>query len=241
MKMCFIVSPIGDAGSDIRKNADKLFKHIIKPVCDNCGFDAIRVDQLNDTHSITQTIINMLETADLVMADISGHNPNVLYEIGFRTRTNKPMIHLKAKGEKLPFDINTIRTFDYDLTDLDDVEEIKRRLIQTIESLSFPISDDDIQNDNKAAHDNTANILPILYQIIDAITDLQNEVKTNNNEIIQTVIKAMQNAQPQISPETALQTQLLGAFMQNPDNMIKMVEAMEKFPSKEGKGKVQKP
>lgn len=37
-RKCFVVSPIGDDGSDIRKNADQLFNHIIKPVCEQCGF-----------------------------------------------------------------------------------------------------------------------------------------------------------------------------------------------------------
>ena len=31
MKTCFVVSPIGDVGSEIRINADKLFKYIISP------------------------------------------------------------------------------------------------------------------------------------------------------------------------------------------------------------------
>ena len=41
-KKCFVVSPIGDENSDVRKNADQLFNYIIKPVCEKCGFKAIR-------------------------------------------------------------------------------------------------------------------------------------------------------------------------------------------------------
>ena len=55
MMTCFVVSPIGEDGSPTRANADKLFKYIIKPVCEECGFDAIRVDQLNDANSINNT------------------------------------------------------------------------------------------------------------------------------------------------------------------------------------------
>mgnify|MGYP000747918754 FL=1 len=58
MKTCFVVSPIGDVGSEIRINADKLFKYIISPVCKSCGFEPVRVDQINDSDSITQTIID---------------------------------------------------------------------------------------------------------------------------------------------------------------------------------------
>ena len=47
------------------------------------------------------------------------------------------MIQLKEKIEKIPFDIARIRKFDYDLLDLDSVEEVKSRLIKTIGAISF--------------------------------------------------------------------------------------------------------
>ena len=57
--------------------------------------------------------------------------------MGYRKCTDKPIIHLKKKGETIPFDVNTVRTFEYDLTDLDNVEETKKRLEQTIGTFSF--------------------------------------------------------------------------------------------------------
>jgi hypothetical protein len=232
MKTCFIVSPIGDNGSETRDNADKLFRHILKPVCKNCGFEAKRVDQLNEPNSITQTILENLEGADLVIADISSHNPNVFYEIGFRTRTNKPIIHLKAQGEDLPFDIYNIRTFEYNLADLDSVEEVKGRLERTIEAINFP-SDEPMDSSDAVQENVTASLFPILYKIIDEIANLQNEVKRNNNGVIQSVISAMQNSQPQVLPEAALQTQLVNAFIQNPENLMRLTEIADKFPSQQ--------
>ena len=232
MKKCFVVSPIGETGSDIRNRADKLFKYIIKPVCENCGFDAIRVDQINASDSITQTIIDNLETADLVIADISGYNPNVFYEIVFRTRTKKPIIHLKPTEESLPFDINTIRTFDYDLTDLDSVSLVKERLEQTISSFEYPSEDysNDIEEDSGEKINEP--VMPILYQILDAITDLKSEVSSKNNETLGTIIRTMQSTQPQVSTEAAMQTQLVSAFLQDPEGMMKLAEFADKFPRK---------
>ena len=60
MKTCFVVSPIGDVGSETRINADKLFKYIVSPVCEICGFEPVRVDQINDSDSITQTILSFI-------------------------------------------------------------------------------------------------------------------------------------------------------------------------------------
>lgn len=227
-KKCFIISPIGDAGSDIRAQADKVLKHIIQPVCSASGFTAIRVDQINDSNSITETVIEELEQADLVIADITGHNPNVFYEIGYRSRAKKPIIHLKAKGESLPFDIAAIRTFEYDLMDLDNVEEIKNRLAMTIETMSFEVRNQTEDPINTPSESNA--MLPLLYQIIDAISDLRGEIKDKDTETMQTVIKSLQSTQPQMSAEVALQTQLMGALLQNPDSFTKIMELSGKLP-----------
>lgn len=75
MKKCFFVSPIGDAGTDIRKNADQLYQHIIKPVCERCGFVSQRVDEFNTSNSITQETLDALNDYDLVIADLTRYNP----------------------------------------------------------------------------------------------------------------------------------------------------------------------
>lgn len=234
MKKCFVVCPIGEEGTDTRLNADKLFKYIIKPVCEVCEFNPVRVDQQNDANSITQTIIEALDSSELVIADISGHNPNVFYEMGYRTRTKKPMIHLRKKGEALPFDVTTIRTLEYDLTDLDSVEEIKERLKKTIESFTYPESEDEPEQEN-ATENVSSTIIPLLYQILDTMSELKNEVKNFSTETIGTVIKSMQPAQPQVSPDTALQMQLMNGLMQNPDGFMKLVELSEKYKKMEKK------
>ena len=96
VKYCFVVSPIGEEGSEIRANADKLLKHIINPVCQSCGLSVERVDQVNDSDSITQTIIDKLLSADLVIADISGHNPNVFYD-DLSQEEHENILETKAK------------------------------------------------------------------------------------------------------------------------------------------------
>ena len=177
IKTCFVVSPIGEPGSETRSNADKLFKYIISPVCKNCGFEAVRVDQINDSDSITQTIIDRLFSSELVIADISGHNPNVFFEMGYRKCTDKPIIHLKKKGEMIPFDVNTVRTFEYDLTDLDNVEETKKRLEQTIATFSFENQANTSRLDEEENQLSLLQgILAILYQIQDSITELKEQL-----------------------------------------------------------------
>ena len=206
-----------------------MYQHIIKPVCEKCGFIVQRVDEFNTSNSITQEILDVLNDYELVIADLTGHNPNVFFEIGYRIKSQRPIIHLKCKDETIPFDVSAIRTFEYDLTDLDSVEEVKNRLTKTIESFNYSEN-----TETSVAEETTESaspaIMPVLYQILDSISDVKNEIKSINTETIGTVIKSMQNTQPQMSQDTALQMQLISGLMQNPDSFMKLIEFSEKLP-----------
>lgn len=134
-KICFLVCPIGEAGSDIRNNSDQLLKYVIEPVTESKGYNVVRADKIFDTDTITDTIMKYLDEAELIIADLSGRNPNVYYELGYRAALQKPLIQLIKCGETLPFDISVRRTFPYDLSDPDKIEEIKRTLSQLIDSV----------------------------------------------------------------------------------------------------------
>lgn len=233
MKTCFVVSPIGETDSEIRSNADKLFKYIISPVCESCGFEPVRVDQINDSDSITQTIIDKLLSSELVIADISGHNPNVFFEMGYRKCTDKPIIHLKKKGETIPFDVNTVRTFEYDLTDLDNVEETKKRLEQTIGTFSFENKTNAFGQDkenNKQLF--FQSILTMLYQIQDSITELKEQINKKDTETIQAIMQtSLNNAQKEESTDVVMMKTLLPELIKNPklfQNLMQFAEMTNK-------------
>ena len=233
MKTCFVVSPIGETDSEIRSNADKLFKYIISPVCESCGFEPVRVDQINDSDSITQTIIDKLLSSELVIADISGHNPNVFFEMGYRKCTDKPIIHLKKKGETIPFDVNTVRTFEYDLTDLDNVEETKKRLEQTIGTFSFENKTNAVGQDeenNKQIF--FQSILTMLYQIQDSITELKEQINKKDTETIQAIMQtSLNNAQKEESTDVVMMKTLLPELIKNPklfQNLMQFAEMTNK-------------
>ena len=233
MKTCFVVSPIGETDSEIRSNADKLFKYIISPVCESCGFEPVRVDQINDSDSITQTIIDKLLSSELVIADISGHNPNVFFEMGYRKCTDKTIIHLKKKGETIPFDVNTVRTFEYHLTDLDNVEETKKRLEQTIGTFSFENKTNALGQDeenNKQLF--FQSILTMLYQIQDSITELKEQINKKDTETIQAIMQtSLNNAQKEESTDVVMMKTLLPELIKNPklfQNLMQFAEMTNK-------------
>ncbi|HXS37535.1 MAG TPA: hypothetical protein VN721_12605 [Flavipsychrobacter sp.] len=137
MKTCFVISPIGQEGTDTRKNADDLYDLIIEPALEKYEFNVVRGDKVMTTSAITEDIVNYVQNSELCIIDLTGQNPNVFYETGRRHETAKPFIHIRRKGEQLPFDIAGIRTIDYDLSDGRKIKESIDNLRQFINELEI--------------------------------------------------------------------------------------------------------
>ncbi len=158
----------------------------------------------------------------------SGHNPNVFYEMGYRKCTGKPIIHLKGKGENIPFDVNTIRTFEYDLTDLDSVESIKERLQQTISAFSFETADESEETPNVKNENSFSGLLPILYQIQDSISELKAEISKKDNETLQTIMQtSLNNAAKTESADAIMMKVLLPELLRNPESFSNLMKIAE--------------
>lgn len=229
MKTCFVVCPIGNDGSEIRKRSDQLLKHIIEPVCLNNNFECIRVDKLNSSDCLTETILNYLKTADLVIADLTDHNPNAFYEMGYRSALNKPIIHLKSKEIILPFDVSSIRAFDYDLKDLDAVDSIKDRLSKTIQSTKFDSLE---ETDSNVSNINTnAQILEELFKIQDGLSELNKKISNSTSDT--TTISLLADKLIDASKKTKSQEEILLEFLsnliENPDQVSKFIDISKKL------------
>lgn len=128
MQDCFIICPIGAEESDMRKRADRLLKYVLSPVLEKNGYIPVRADQMAKVGLITGQIINAIIDSPLVIADLTGSNPNVFYELAIRHAIRKPYIQLTTKWEKIPFDIGAVRTIRFDIADLDSVEKSKTQI-----------------------------------------------------------------------------------------------------------------
>ena len=115
-KICFIVTAIGESGTETRDRADEVFSYLIAPVCEELGYKPVRVDQVDAVDNINETIINYLKTAPMVVADMTGHNPNAFYELGFRQALELPLVPIIQAGNRLPFDVISQRTVFYNLS-----------------------------------------------------------------------------------------------------------------------------
>jgi len=112
---CFVISPIGEEGSDVRQHADDVFKYIIEPAMKECEIEAIRSDQLEKPGLISEQMFRLIFEADLCIAVLTNHNPNVFYELAVAHSAQRPVIILIEKGQQLPFDVSGLRAIRYDL------------------------------------------------------------------------------------------------------------------------------
>lgn len=139
---CFIVTPIGSRNSAIRREIDGLINNVLGPVLNGRGYSYEAAHQISDTGSITRQVIKKILDADLVIANLSDLNPNVMYEIGIRHCARKPIIVIARDGAELPFDLSDERTIYYQ-NDIAGVEEFKAELDAMI-----PFAEKDENPDN---------------------------------------------------------------------------------------------
>jgi hypothetical protein len=120
-KTCFVISPIGEAGSPERKAADTVLKHLITRALGS-AYDVRRGDGDHNPGAITPQIIGSIVEADLIVADLSGANPNVFYELAMAHGYEKPVVHVQQVDDPVAFDVKDMRIIRYDTTDPDALE-----------------------------------------------------------------------------------------------------------------------
>jgi hypothetical protein len=133
--LLFVISPIGKPDSSIRKRADLIFNYVISPVVSELGYDPVRADKISKPGIITTQIINHILNDPLVIADLTGHNPNVFYELAIRHLVRKPAILIIEEGENPPFDLSPSRIIYINHEDLESADKAKKELKKQIEAV----------------------------------------------------------------------------------------------------------
>jgi tetratricopeptide (TPR) repeat protein len=114
---CFLISPIGEQGTDVRKAADDFFHLIVQPAVEKYGFTVLRADEIVGHRSINEEILRHVQDSDLCIVDLTGQNPYVFYECGRRHESGRPCIQLIEASERTPLDLGGIQTIKYRLGD----------------------------------------------------------------------------------------------------------------------------
>jgi hypothetical protein len=112
----FVIMPFVERDENYPKGFfSEVLRSLITPAALDAGF-TVETANKQGSDIIQSTIINDLLEADLVIADLTAHNPNVLFELGVRmAQDDKPVALIKSTGTGRIFDVdNMLRVFEYD-------------------------------------------------------------------------------------------------------------------------------
>jgi hypothetical protein len=135
--LCFVVGPIGSAGSDIRKHADMILHAVLKEVLekDELGYKLKRADEDPRPGMIGDRVIHDILNAELVVADLTDLNPNAFYELGIRHLSERPTIHIAKEGTVLPFDNLGHDTIFVDVSSWQSILGARKRVLEAAKSI----------------------------------------------------------------------------------------------------------
>ena len=94
------------------KEFDRVYE-AIKSACETGGYRPRRVDEIYSPTPITSDIFRTIEQSKLVISDLSGRNPNVLYETGLAHARNRDVIMIVQNEDDIPFNVRHLRHFPY--------------------------------------------------------------------------------------------------------------------------------
>lgn len=139
-KKCFIITPIGEPGSKVRRHMNGIIDEAIIPVL-KAGVNGITYKEevahrLYDSTAIVKQIYEKLYKDDLVIANLTGLNPNVMYELAIRFCIGKPVIVIADEDTALPFDVKDHRTIFY-INDAQGITELKENLVNALKTIDY--------------------------------------------------------------------------------------------------------
>lgn len=157
-KQCFIITPIGGNGTEIRMKADGVIDAVIKPVLEELEYEVISPKELSKPGSITDAIFNFIANCELVIANMTGLNANVMYELAIRHAIGKPVVCIIEENEKLPFDIQSDRLIFY----TDNMFGVNKLKFELRKCINEAINDSNINNPFFRALNQNVNIYDII-------------------------------------------------------------------------------
>lgn len=104
--ICFVLMPFKNEWSQ------RVYNFLIKKNVEEVGLQCLRADNMTGP-IIIEDIWTQINQAGIIIADVTGKNPNVMYELGIVHTLGKPAILITQEIEKIPFDFTHLRHYQY--------------------------------------------------------------------------------------------------------------------------------
>jgi hypothetical protein len=107
--VAFMVMPFGPEDLQI------VYDDFLKPAVEKrCGLDCVRGDDMFGSDVIMDNVLTAIREARVVIADLTGRNPNVFYEVGIAHSIDKPVLLITQSLDDVPFDLRHRRVLEYE-------------------------------------------------------------------------------------------------------------------------------
>ena len=132
--LCFVLMPFGEKFDDIYRN-------LIRPAVIQVGLNPLRADEILTPGSIVEQIRSAIQQSKVCIADLTGRNSNVFYELGIAQTLAKPIILLSQDISDVPFDVRHLRIVTY----ANDMKSIKSSYTKLTITLQQVLGNDRIE------------------------------------------------------------------------------------------------
>ncbi|MCX4736212.1 hypothetical protein [Streptomyces sp. NBC_01363] len=119
MPTCFVIGPNGNTRAaadgtthDIQQRSAVFYEEVVRPVCERFGMTLVRADDVAGAGPLSDRSIRHLIDDDIVIADLTGCSPEVVYGLGIRHTTGRRTVHLCEAG-RAPFVAGALPTIEY--------------------------------------------------------------------------------------------------------------------------------
>lgn len=161
MRSCFIIMPFD-------KRSDEIYKNVIIPALRELSITHMRADDLQDTSTISFSVQNAIQNADIIIADLSGQNPNVFYEVGFAHALGKQIVLLSQEPRSIPFDLSHYHVLLYRLDNIKSIYNLNVDLIERLKAILSqsrkPAANDTSEYAQQSREENRTNVKKIIYE-----------------------------------------------------------------------------
>lgn len=131
---CFTIMPFGGWFDDY-------YESVYKPAIEASGLKPKRADDLYRPSTIVTDIWSYTKAAKLVLADLTGKNPNVFYELGLAHALAKPVVLVAESMSDVPFDLRALRVIEYDKNEPRWGDTLRDKIVLSIgEVLASPLT-----------------------------------------------------------------------------------------------------
>jgi hypothetical protein len=113
-RTCFVIMPFSTTPSCTQEQWTHVFENVLKPAVENAGLDYECKRSVPTRGNVLKSILQDLDDAHVVLADLTDHNANVFYELGVRHSLKDRTILIAQRTEDVPFDLRSYAYHIYD-------------------------------------------------------------------------------------------------------------------------------